>query len=304
MLSKQKIVPHLWFNKEAQEAVEFYINIFPNSSINNTIYLDGTPSGDTIIISFEIAGFSFMAINGGPYFQFNPSISFIVNFDPSRDYHAKENLDELWKKLSQGGKILMPLQEYPFSKHYGWIEDKFGVSWQLILTNPNGEERPFIVPSLMFVQDVYGKAEEASNFYLTVFNRSKRGQVARYPAGMEPDKEGTLMFTDFMLEEQWFSAMDSAQPHNYQFNEAISLLVKCDSQEEIDYYWDKLSYDSKAEQCGWLKDRYGISWQIWPNIIEEMMNNATKEQMDRFTKIFLQMKKFNINKLKEAFQGN
>ncbi|WP_155670735.1 VOC family protein [Ornithinibacillus caprae] len=301
---EQKIVPHLWFNQEAKEAAQFYTSIFPNSKITNITTIHDTPSGDSDTVSFNLAGYSFMAINGGPHFHFNPSISFFVNFDPSRDENARGNLDQLWEKLSQGGTPLMPLQEYPFSKRYGWIQDKYGLTWQLILTNPDGEERPFIVPSLMYVQDVCGKAEEASDFYLSVFNESRRGSIARYPAGMEPDKEGTLMFTDFMLEKQWFAAMDSAQSHTYKFNEAISLLVQCENQAEIDYYWEKLSSDPKAEQCGWLKDKYGVSWQIWPEVMSEMMANGTNEQMDRLTKAFLKMKKFDIEKLKEAFNGN
>lgn len=229
---------------------------------------------------------------------------FFVNFDPSRDENARENLDQLWEKLSQGGTPLMPLQEYPFSKRYGWIQDKYGLTWQLILTNPDGEERPFIVPSMMFVQDVCGKAEKASDFYLSVFNEARRGELVRYPAGMEPDKEGTLMFTDFKLENQWFAAMDSAGPHHFHFNEAVSLLVRCENQEEIDYYWYKLSSDPNAEQCGWLKDKYGVSWQIWPEILGEMMTNSTNEQIDRLTKAFLQMKKFDIEKLIEAYHGS
>lgn len=120
---------------------------------------------------------------------------------------------------------------------------------------------------------------------------------------MEPEKEGAVMFTDFMLEKQWFAAMDSAQSHNFKFNEAISLLVRCENQEEIDYYWEKLSSNPKAEQCGWLKDKYGVSWQIWPEIMGEMMANGTREQIDRLTKTFLQMKKFDIEKLKEVYQG-
>ncbi|MFC0469298.1 VOC family protein [Halalkalibacter kiskunsagensis] len=302
-LIEQKIVPHLWFNQEAKEAAQFYTSIFPDSKVTNIATLRNTPSGDSDVVSFHIAGYSFMAINGGPHFQFNPSISFFVNFDPSRDKNARENLDQLWEKLSQGGTPLMPLQEYPFSKRYGWIQDKYGLTWQLILTNPEGEERPFIAPSMMYVQDVCGKAEEASAFYLSVFNDSRRGEIARYPAGMEPDKEGTLMFTDFMLENQWFAAMDSAGPHDFHFNEAISLLVRCENQEEIDYYWEKLSSDPKAEQCGWLRDKYGVSWQIWPEVIGEMMANGTNEQIDRLTKAFLQMKKFHIENLKEAHQG-
>ncbi len=244
-----------------------------------------------------------MAINGGPHFQFNPSISFFVNFDPSKDENAGENLDLLWEQLSQGGTPLMPLQEYPFSKRYGWIQDKYGLTWQLMLRNPDDQERPFIVPSLLYVQDVLGKAEEASDFYLSVFGESRRGEIVRYPAGMEPDEEGTVMFTDFMLENQCFAAMDSAHPHNFKFNEAISLLVRCKNQEEIDYYWEKLSSEPSAEQCGWVKDRYGVSWQIWPEVMGEMLANGTTEQMNRLTKTFLQMKKFNIEKLIQAYQG-
>ncbi|MFD1707970.1 VOC family protein [Siminovitchia sediminis] len=302
-MTKQKIVPHLWFNQEAQEAAQFYTSIFPDSTITNHTTIRNTPSGDSDIVSFHLAGYSLMAINGGPHFQFNPSISFLVNFDPSRDEEAEEHLNQLWEKLSQNGRALMPLQEYPFSKRYGWIQDQFGLSWQLILTNPEGEERPFIIPSLMFVQDVYGKAEEASDFYLSVFNDTGRGHIARYPAGMEPDKEGTMMFTDFMLENQWFTAMDSGHSHDFNFNEAVSLLVRCDNQDEIDDRWEKLSADPKAEQCGWLKDQYGVSWQIWPKVMEDMMTNATNEQMDRLTRAFLKMKKFDIEKLREAYRG-
>lgn len=298
---EQKIVPHLWFNQEAKEAATFYTSIFPNSNITSSVTVNDTPSGDSNVVSFHLAGFSFMAINGGPHFQFNPSISFLVNFDPSIDENAEENLNQLWEELSQNGTPLMPLQEYPFSKRYGWIKDKYGLTWQLILTNPDGEERPFIIPSMMYVQDVCGKAEEASEFYLSIFRDSRRGEIARYPANMEPDKEGTLMFTDLMLENQWFAAMDSAQEHNFKFNEAVSLLVRCENQEEIDYYWEKLSAVPEAEQCGWLKDKYGVSWQIWPKVMGEMMANGTDEQIERLTKAFLKMKKFDIEKLKEEY---
>lgn len=244
-----------------------------------------------------------MAINGGPLFQFNPSISFMVNFDPLHDKDIQTQLDAVWSKLAEGGQILMPLDQYPFSKRYGWIQDRYGLSWQLILTNPEGEERPPIIPSLLFVGDVYGKAEEASDFYLSVFKNAKRGALSRYPKGMEPNKEGAVMFTDFMLEGQWFTAMDSAQPHNFTFNEAISLLVNCDTQEQIDYYWDKLSAVPEAEQCGWLKDKYGVSWQISPTVMGEMMSKGTREQIDRVTQAFLPMKKLDLAKLQAAYEG-
>src|SRR5688572_28018649 len=195
----QKITPHLWFDKEARAAADFYSKVFPESKITNTTMLHETPSGDTEIVSFEIWGYKFMAISAGPLFKFNPSISFFVNFDPSLIKEAGEKIDEVWNKLSEGGKVLMPLDQYPFSKRYGWIQDKYGLSWQLILTDPEGDERPIIIPSLLFVGEVYGQAEEAIKFYLSVFKDSKMGAIRRYGPGQEPDQAGAVMFADFNL---------------------------------------------------------------------------------------------------------
>ncbi|WP_077325507.1 VOC family protein [Virgibacillus siamensis] len=299
----QNIVPHLWFDKEANEAATFYASVFPESKVTNVTTLHDTPSGDAHLVSFKLWNETFMAISAGPYFKFNPSVSFMVNFDPSREKDASEKINEVWSRFSEGGTVLMPLASYPFSEKYGWIQDKYGLSWQLILTNPEGEERPEIIPSFMFVGDNCGKAEEAINYYLSVFKNSKEGHIARYPQGMKPDKEGTIMFSDFMLEDQWFTAMDSAGDHSFHFNEATSFMVYCDTQEEIDYYWDKLSAVPEAEQCGWLKDRYGISWQIVPREMDEMMADGTPEQIARFNKATLNMKKLNIAELKKAYNA-
>lgn len=198
----------------------------------------------------------------------------------------------------------MPLDEYPFSKRYGWAEDKYGLSWQFILTDPEGDERPPIVPTLLYVSDECERAEEATDFYLSVFKDSKRGALARYPAGMEPNREGAVMFTDFRLENQWFAAMDgSTRMHDFAFNEAVSLMVYCEDQEEIDYYWEKLSAVPESEQCGWLKDKYGVSWQIVPAAMDEMMAKGTPEQMERVTLAFLKMKKFDLAELQRAYKG-
>lgn len=299
----QKIVPHLWFDKEAKEAAEFYTSVFPNSKVKRSVVIKDTPSGDCDFLTFDLNGYEFMAISAGPYFKINPSISFLVNFDPSVDSDAEGNLKKIWEKLSDGGEVLMPLQEYPHSKLYGWINDKFGVSWQLMLTNPEGEPRPFIIPVMMFVNEVAGKAEEAINFYVSTFKNSKLGILNKYPAGMEPDKEGTIMFADFQLEGLWFAAMDSARDHKFNFNEAVSLLVRCETQEEIDQFWQKLSAVPEAEQCGWLKDKYGVSWQISPTLMDEAYDNATEEQMKRLTESFLKMKKFDIAELERAYHG-
>jgi predicted 3-demethylubiquinone-9 3-methyltransferase (glyoxalase superfamily) len=300
---QHKITPHLWFDKESKQAAEFYTSAFGNNSkITNIRTLHDTPSGDADIVSFELSGQPFMAISAGPLFQFNPSVSFMVNFDPSRDEDARKNLDALWEKLSAGGTALMPLDRYPFSERFGWVADKYGLSWQLILSNPEGEERPFIVPSLMFVGNVCGKTEEAVRFYLSVFKNTRQGAMIRYSKGQEPDREGTIMFSDFMLDGQWFAAMDSAHEHNFEFNEAISFIVNCDTQNEVDYYWEKLSAVPEAEQCGWLKDQYGLSWQIVPTAMNEMMSRGTREQIDRITQAFLPMKKLDIAQLKKAYE--
>jgi predicted 3-demethylubiquinone-9 3-methyltransferase (glyoxalase superfamily) len=311
-MADQKITPCLWFDKNCEEAINFYTSIFPNSEITLIQrYPEEVPEdfmkgmeGKIITAIFELDGYKMMALDGGPIFKPNPSISFFLNFDPKKDKNASENLNKFWVKLVEGGKVLMPLQEYPFSKLYGWLEDKFGVSWQLILSDPEGDDRPFIVPSLLFVNDVAGKAEEAVDFYLSLFKNSKKGLVARYPAGMEPDKEGTVMYSDFMIENQWFAAMDSAHKHEFNFTEGVSLEVKTADQEETDYFWNKLTTEGGEEsQCGWLKDKYGVSWQITPARLGELLTDPDKIKADRVMKCMLKQKKIIIKELEDAYNG-
>lgn len=195
----------------------------------------------------------------------------MVNFDPSRDEQAKEHLDELWTKLLDGGSVLMPLDEYPYSKRYGWVKDRYGITWQLILTDPNGEPRPMIIPSLMFSGNNTNRAEEAIQFYTSLFKDSRIGMIARYEQETGPAKQGSVMFADMMLASQWFAAMDSGVELDFTFNEAISLSIACKDQEEIDYFWEKLSTVPEAEQCGWCKDQFGVSWQVVPENTEELL---------------------------------
>ncbi len=294
------IVPHLWFDKEAKEAAAFYCSTIPDSRIHSSVVLRDTPSGDCDLVSFELAGQPFMAISAGPLFKFNPSTSFILNFDPSQG-RTQQDLEALWNQLLPGGSVLMPLAAYPFAPLFGWVQDRYGLSWQLILSDPGGEARPFITPALLFVGEVYGKAEEAQDFYVSLFPNAGRGATMRYPAGSEPEREGTLMYSDFMLAGQWFAAMDSAQPHNFAFNEAISFMVCCDSQTEIDHYWTKLSAVPEAEQCGWLKDKYGLSWQIVPRALGRMMQDPDPERINRVNQAVLQMKKLELAELQRAY---
>ena len=302
-MNRQRIIPHLWFDTQAKEAAAFHIAAFGgDSAVTNITTISDTPSGEVDIVQFKLLGHRFMSISAGPFFRINPSISFFVNFDPAQRADAKEALDALWVKLAESGQVLMPLDSYPFSARYGWVEDKYGVSWQLILTNPAGEPRPAIIPSLLFTNEVCGRAEEAMKFYTEVFRDTRVGMVARYGPDMAPDREGTVMFANFMLQGQWFAAMDSANPHEFSFNEAISLVVNCATQDEIDYFWKALSAVPEAEQCGWLKDRFGISWQIVPAKMGELMGGTT-EQRARVTRAFLKMKKFDIAALEAAYAG-
>jgi predicted 3-demethylubiquinone-9 3-methyltransferase (glyoxalase superfamily) len=308
--TRQRIIPHLWYDKEAKEAAALYASVFPDSAVTGVTTLHDTPSGDSDVVSFVLWGHKFMAINGGPFFKPNRSISFMVNFDPlffggssNPAEDARRKLDEVWQRLSQGGTVLMPLDKYPFNPRYGWVQDRYGFSWQLLLGKPEGEPRPSIVPSLMFVGANAGKAEAAIDFYVSAFRNSRRGITARYAAGQEPDKEGTLTFADFTLEDYWLAAMDSAREHKFTFNEAISLMLQCDDQPEIDYYWAKLSAVPEAEQCGWLKDKFGVSWQVVPSAMEQMLRDGTGEQVARVTQAFLPMKKFDLAALKRAYRG-
>ena len=292
----QRIMPHLWFDKEAVEAAEFYSATFPDSKVTNVTTLHDTPSGDADVVSFDVFGQPFMAISAGPLFKFTPAISFLVRCS------TPDQVDGLWGKLSDGGSALMPLDSYEFSDRYGWTSDRYGLSWQVMHDTRGGIDQA-IVPTLMFVGDVCGKAEEAANHYTSVFPGSQIDHIMRYGEGEEPDQPGTVRHLYFALDGYKFAAMDSALEHDFGFNEAISLMVGCDTQDEIDYYWDKLSAVPESEQCGWLKDRFGVSWQVVPTALDQLMGVGTKEQIARVTQAFLKMKKFDIAELRRAYEG-
>lgn len=286
----------LWFDSQAEEAAKFYTSVFDNAKITATTHYNeastgpsGKSEGSVMTVGFEVEGFHFVALNGGPIFSINPSVSFFVNCD------SKEDVDRLWDRLIDKGKEHMPLDKYPFAARYGWVEDRFGVSWQLIFGDkPEGDWRPKIIPSLLFTQSNVGKAEEAINFYTTVFNNAKVGILAPYPEDVGPAKKGSLAYGDFMLENTWLAAMDSGTDQDFSFTEGVSLMVHCDSQKKIDDYWDHLTTDGGIEsQCGWLKDKYGVSWQIIPENLEDLLK--TKEAVQAM----MQMKKLDIAKLKQ-----
>lgn len=280
-----RITPNLWFPGNAGEAVEFYVDAFDaDSAILHTEFYPetGLPAfqqqmaGELLTADFSLRGHKLTAINAGDEFRPNPAISFMLNFDPS--YYpdaeaARADLNALWEKLSDGGRVLMPLQQYPFSEHYGWAEDRYGVSWQLMLTDPAGEQRPFLLPALMFGQTNQNRAAEAVDYWTKLFPDSRIGQQVHYPEPTGPATTDSVMFSDMMLYGQWFVATDSGVEQDFTFNEAVSFLIECDDQTEIDQYWEALSADPEAEQCGWCKDQFGVSWQIVPKNMNELMQH-------------------------------
>ena len=159
-----------------------------------------------------------------------------------------------------------------------------------------------ITPCLWFDH----QAEEAAAFYTAIFRNSKIGRIARFgEAGREIHGKppGTVMTVAFGLDGQTFTALNGGP--DFKFNEAISLQVNCESQEEIDYYWGKLGAggDEKAQQCGWLKDKYGVSWQIIPTVLSEMASDPNPEKSGRVMEAMLKMKKINLADLKRAYAG-
>lgn len=291
----QKITPHLWYDKNAGEAARFYTSVFAGSAIKSSSVLQDTPSGAVEVVNLDIYGQEFVLLGAGPEFKFTPAISFLVGFK------SEAEVDETWAKLSPGGTPLMELGSYPFSSRYGWIQDKYGLSWQIMYMG-DLELRQKITPTMMFVGDNCGKAEEAITFYTSIFKDSKLSGIMRYGVDSpNQDKEGTVMHAGFSLEGYEFAAMDSAGPHHFTFNEAVSFIVNCQTQEEIDYYWSKLSAVPESEQCGWLKDKYGISWQIVPVVLSKLLASSDPQKVSRVTESFLKMKKMDISELERAY---
>jgi len=276
-----QIYPCLWFDGKAQEAANYYCSIFKNSKIT----VD-TP----MVVNFELCGKKFMGLNGGPMFKFTPAISFFTKCS------SLDETNEIWNKLIDGGKALMPIDKYPWSERYGWVQDKYGLTWQVMVHYTAGTEQS-ITPSMLFTNAQYGKAEEAIAFYADVFDNSSTERLERYPAA-DTANAGKVMYAEFALGNYNVIAMDGPGGHDFIFNEAISFVVNCDTQEEIDHYWEKLTKDGAESQCGWLKDKFGVSWQIVPTVLGKLMTDP--ERSGRVMQAFMKMKKFDIEALLNA----
>jgi predicted 3-demethylubiquinone-9 3-methyltransferase (glyoxalase superfamily) len=275
------IFPCLWFDGNAKEAANFYCSVFSNSKII---------TDTAMVVQFEIEGKKLMGLNGGPMFKINPSISLFVTFN------TDEEIGGVYNKLLEGGQAMMPLDKYPWSQKYGWVVDKFGMTWQLMLGNiPEGAQK--ITTSFLFVGKLCGKAQEAVKHYTSIFPNSAIYHLEVYKAG-EEQPEGNLKFGHFSLNNEMFAAMDGAGDHRFTFNEGVSIMVECESQEEIDNYWSKLTEGGQESRCGWLKDKFGVSWQIVPKILGRLMTDSARAK--RVMEKVMEMKKLDIETLSNA----
>jgi predicted 3-demethylubiquinone-9 3-methyltransferase (glyoxalase superfamily) len=172
---------------------------------------------------------------------------------------------------------------------------------KIMTTIEGGQSRQKITPMLWYDD----KAEEAANFYVSLFKNSKVGSISHYGEAGEAAAgrpKGTVMTVEFQLEGQDFVALNGG-PH-FKFTEAVSFVVNCDTQEEVDEFWEKLSEGGEKSQCGWLKDKYGLSWQITPTILTDLMKDKDPAKAERVMKAMLQMHKLDIATLKKAAEGS
>ncbi len=291
-----QITPFLWFDNNAEEAMAFYVNVFDQSRI---VHIERYPDasldahfvgmhGKVISGIFELAGQRFMSLDGGPVFTFNPAISFFCTFS------KRDALETTWKKLAEGGTVLMEFQAYPWSQLYGWLQDRYGVSWQLNLSEQEETASP-ITPAILFVHEQAGKAKEAMSFYTALFENSGIDSIAEY--GVDAgNMAGAIKQARFHLGNHYFQAADSTIAHAFQVNEAISFFVSCQDQAEIDRLWSALTADGGQEsQCGWCKDKFGVSWQIIPERMEELLSAGPAA-----IQAMMQMRKIDIRKLEQA----
>lgn len=276
------IYPCMWFDGQAKDAATFYCSIFSNSKIT----VD-TP----MVVQFQIEGKKIMGLNGGPNFKITPAISLFVTCQ------TDEEIEIVYNKLMKGGTAMMALDKYPWSEKYGWVVDQFGMTWQLMKGDlPDGAQK--IIASFLFVGEQYGKAQQAIQSWAAIFPNSAINSLHLYEAG-EGQPEGTLKFGRFSLNGETFAAMDGFGDHKFKFNEGLSLVVNCDTQEEIDHYWNRLIEGGGEESmCGWLKDPYGVSWQIVPKMLGSVMTDPERSQ--QVMQALLKMRKLDIAALTNA----
>ncbi|MGL4759339.1 MAG: VOC family protein [Patescibacteria group bacterium] len=286
---------HLWFDTEAKNAADFYLSVFSsNASIINKSIINSNSNNEYDFFEMKIHNQELILISAGPFFKKNSSISMFVN------YSTEEELREIYNKLSEGSKILMELGKYDFSPLYSWIEDKYGVSWQLIY-DPQNQYNQVIEPCFLFTNEACGKAKEAMELYTKALPNSSIKTLVNYPQGVEGQSTNNLMYGVLDLNGYTLIFMDSSLEHDFNFNEGVSVLLNVENQTEFDNCYKYLSDAIESEQCGWVKDKYGISWQIQPIQLVDIMRSSNVESKNKVIQKILTMKRLEIGKILEVF---
>ncbi len=285
--------PFLWFDDQAESAADLYVKTFPGSRIDSVDrYHDsgaeasGQPKESVMSVSFEIGGLSFVALNGGPIYSFSPSVSFFVNCP------TVQEVDRIWAALSEGGEVMMDLGAYPFSERYGWVTDRFGVGWQVTLS----QSQQLIVPGLLFTKDHYGKGQPAIDTYTWLLPDS---HVVRE----ELQADGTVLHASLVLNGTQVAVMENNAGHEFDFTPAISFLLACDSQDELDRVYCGLSDGGEIMPCGWLTDRFGVTWQVVPAAMFDLLQDEDPVKAERTMKAMLQMTRIDLAALERAYRG-
>ncbi len=226
------------------------------------------------------------AISAGPYFTLNESMSLMVNVAD------KDEVTRLYQALSEGGRILMPLGEYPFSPYYVWLEDRFGLSWQLSYAPDLDKPYQFDI-CLLFSQEQVGLAQPMLDYYKDKLPQASVGQLSYY-GGEAAVEAAKLNYAELLVAGQKMIVMDHGYGGVASFNEAFSFMVYVDSQEEAESWYEKVSAVPEAEICGWAKDQFGISWQIVPRILMEAYDTANPEKVKAVNAAVMTMKRLDI----------
>tara|TARA_B110001454_G_scaffold16145_1_gene14524 strand:+ start:18898 stop:19782 length:885 start_codon:yes stop_codon:yes gene_type:complete len=290
----QKIYPCIWLNDRADEAAKFYVSLFEKSKIVFTSFygkagaeISGQKEGSVLTVDMEIEGMQIQLLNGGPHFKLNPSTSMYVWCKTEKE------IDKLWKRLSDQGAVLFELQKYPWAEKYGWCTDRFGLSWQVMI----GDGPAKIAPALLFTGKAFGKAEKAVNFYLSQFKNSKLEFMHKDPT------TNAVLHSVFKLDGVPFVLMEGPAKgkSDMTLNGAMSFAVNCKDQKEIDLYWESIKRKGSPENCGWIEDDFGVSWQIVPAVLSEMLKSPDTKKIESMMNAMFKMEKLEIEVLKTAF---
>ncbi|WP_421000330.1 VOC family protein [Carnobacterium maltaromaticum] len=286
---ENKFAPCLWVDNQVEEMTELYTKVFENGKPLKTLYfLEDAHGkiGDILTQSVQLANQEFILLNGGPEFKATPSISYMVTCT------SETQLQVLWQELSEGGKLLMNLAIYPGVGQFGWLEDRFGISWQFSLDQSSSSQK--ITPCFMFSGEQYGNASRAVAEWIEVF---QSGEILEHYF----NEDSTTKLAKFTLHQQEFMAMDSAVDHDFTFSLANSFYVYCENQKEIDRLWTAITSKGTEMPCGWMGDRFGVAWQTVTRDMDTMLDRKNLTKALAVTQAVYGMMKIDSEELRRIY---